>query len=97
MLNSMSVTRERIGDRYNIKLDLPEKEYFEIYEDLDKEAARDIVKQYMVYHGDEGRYRDVSIDWDRGAHIVSIKAELDYMENDHTEEFTIPHHLSNKI
>lgn len=93
MLQSMSVTRERVNDVYNIRIDVPEKEYFEIYDDLDKEAARDILKQYMIYHGDEGRFEDTGIDWDKGSHIVSISAKLSYFENDHTEEFTIPTYL----
>lgn len=97
MLNSMLVARQRLDDGYNIILKLPEKEYFEIYEDLDKEAAEDILKQYLTYHGDDGRYSDVSIDYDRNAHIITINARLDYTDNDHTEEFVIPPHLSDKI
>lgn len=93
MLNSMRVGRQRIEDYYNLILEVPEGEYFDIYEDLDKEAARNIVKQYLTYHGDDGRYSDVKIEHNQGTHIVSIHAKLHYDENDHTEQFTIPHHL----
>lgn len=94
MLNSMVVGRQRAGDIYNITLEVPEDEYFLIYEDLDREAAEDILKQYMTYHADEGRYSDVSIHHYRNINIVSIRAKLHYDENDHTEQFVIPHHLS---
>lgn len=94
MLNSMVVARERIGGLYGIILDVPDKEYFEIYNDLDNEAAEDILKQYMTYHGDDGRYSDVSIIHNKDSHIVSIHAKLHYEENDHTEQFNLPHHLS---
>ena len=94
MLNSMVVVRERIEGVYSITLEVPQKEYFEIYEDIDSEAAKDILKQYLTYHGDEGRYSDVSIDNNKGAHIISIHAKLNYENNDHTEQFEIPHHLS---
>ena len=96
MLRSMVVVRQRLDDCYNVTLELPEKEYFDIYEDLDKEAAEDIVKQYMAYHGDEARYSDVSIEHLKGDHIVAVNAKFHYDKNDHTEEFTIPHHLTEK-
>lgn len=97
MLNSMIVGRQREGELYNIILEVPEKEYFDIYEDLDKEAAEDILKQYMTYHADEGRYSDVSIQHYKNAHVVSIHAKLHYDENDHTEQFVGPHHFTGKI
>lgn len=97
MLNSMVVARERIGGLYSITLEVPEKEYFDIYEDMDKEAAEDIVKQYLTYHGDDGRFSDVSISHSKGAHVVSIHANLHYEDNDHTEQFNIPPHLADKI
>jgi len=93
MLNSMIVGRQRVGDYYNLILQIPESEYFDIYEDLDKEAARDIVKQYMTYHGDDGRCSDVEIHHNKSAHIVGIRATLHYDDNDYTEQFIIPHHL----
>jgi hypothetical protein len=93
MLNSMIVARERINGQYSITLEVPGKEYFEIYSDLDKEAAEDILKQYMTYHGDDGRYFNVSISQSRNSDIVSIHANLNYEDNDHTEQFVIPHYL----
>lgn len=97
MLNSMVVARERVGGLYSITLELPAKEYFDIYEDIDKEAAEDVLKQYLTYHGDDGRYSDVTIDHNKGSQIVSIHANLHYEDNDHTEQFTIPHYLSNRV
>lgn len=97
MLNSMIVARERINGQYSITLEVPGKEYFEIYNDLDQEAAEDILKQYMTYHGDDGRYSDVKISKSMNSDIVSIHAKLDYEDNDHTEQFTVPHHLDNGI
>lgn len=94
MLRSMVAVRRRDGDNYRLVLELPEKEYFDIYEDIDREAAEDIVKQYITYNGDDGRYSGVSIHHHKNTHIVSVQATLNYNDNDHTEQFTIPHHLS---
>lgn len=97
MLNSIVAGRERVEDGYNITLTLPEKEYFDIYDDLDEEAAEDILRQYMLYHGDEGRYSDVKIECDKNIHIVNINAKISYSDNDHTKQFEIPSYFSDKI
>ena len=95
-MNSIVAIRHKDGDLYSITLEVPEKEYFEIYEDIDSNAGEDILKQYMTYHGDDGRYSDVGIKHDKGAHVVSIAAKIHYLGNDHTEQFAIPSHLMNK-
>ncbi|KPU44135.1 hypothetical protein OXPF_23020 [Oxobacter pfennigii] len=97
MLNSIIAGRVRDGSVYKMTLEVPEKEFFEIYSDLDNEAAEDILKQYMMYHADDGRYSDISILHDSNAHVVSIRAIMHYDGNDHTEQFNIPPYLSNKM
>lgn len=94
MLNNIVTERERIGSLYNVTLKMPGDEYFKIYEDLDHEAAEDILKQYLNYHGDDGRYSDVSIDYSKNTNIISINAKLHYEGNDHTKQYAIPPHLS---
>lgn len=91
MLNSIRETRARKNELYNIILEIPEDEYFQIYDGLDDKFAEDILNQYMVYHGDDGRYSDVKIQYNKNAHIVNVYANLHYAENDHTEQFNIPH------
>ncbi len=85
MLNSILVARQRMESGYKIILKLPEKEYFEIYEELDKKAAEDILEQYLSYHGDDGSYSNVNIDINRNTHIVTIRARLDYLDNSQIE------------
>jgi hypothetical protein len=93
----MIEARIRKGDIYNLILEVPEREYFQIYEDLGSEAAEDILQQYLVYHGDDGRYSDVEIQYNKNTHIVSIHADLRYDDNDHTEMPYLPPHLIDKI
>lgn len=91
MLNSIRETRLKREDLYSVMLEVPEKEYFDIYDSVTDDNAADILQQYMVYHGDDGRYSDLRIQHNKELHIISIFANLHYTENGHTEQFNIPH------
>ena len=90
MINSIRETRSRKGELYNIILEITEKDYFDIYSDIDDESASDILKQYMIYHGDDGRYSDIKMEHNKNTHVVNIYANLHYMGNNHTTQFNIP-------
>jgi hypothetical protein len=96
MINSIRETRTMKGDLYNIMLEINEKEYFDIYKNIDDESAEEILKQYMVYHGEDGRYSHIRIQHDKNTHIVNVYANIHYLENRHTDQFNIPH-IDNKL
>lgn len=91
LLNSIRETRARKEGLYNIILEIPEDEYFQIYDSLDDKFGADILSQYMNYHGDDGRYSDVKVQHNKNSHIINVYANLHYEGNDHTEQINIPH------
>lgn len=90
MINSIRETRARKEDLYNVLLEIPEEEYFQIYNDVDEKSAEDILSEYLNYRGDDGRYSDIRIQHNKNIHIVNIYANLHYLDNDHTEQYNIP-------
>ncbi|MGF7056570.1 hypothetical protein [Brassicibacter mesophilus] len=86
MLNSIREIRVRNKkDLYNLMLEVPEKEFFQVYDDANKESAQDLIKQYLVYRQDDARPENIEIEYDRNKHIVSLSSELHYLGNDHTD------------
>ncbi|HBM79759.1 MAG TPA: hypothetical protein DD426_02800 [Clostridiaceae bacterium] len=93
MINSMIVNRERVGDLYKLKLEVPEKEYYEIYKSLDDSAAEDIINQYRSYYGDDGNFFNAKIHHNKNLHIIRITCDIDYQNGVHTAQFNMPAHL----
>lgn len=86
MLNSVLETRRRDNNGiYHLLLTIPEEEYFNVYEDIDDNHAKDIIKLYLEYHQDDGRPTNISIDYDKNSHVVKLNTQLKYEDNDHTE------------
>lgn len=90
MMNNILETRARKEGLYNITLEIPEKNYFDIYDGVYEKDAEDILKQYMVYRGDDGRPSDISIEHNKNSHIINIYANLHYEGNDHTQQQLTP-------
>ena len=85
MLNSIREVRIRNSKGiYDLRLEIPEKEFFLVYDDANQESAHDLIKQYLVYREDDARPQNIGIEYDRNKHIVSVNSELHYLENDHT-------------
>jgi len=76
--------REKDG-LYRLSLEIPEKEFFLAYDDVDEEAAHDIIKQYLVHREDDGRPSNIEIHYDHNSHIVNLTSSLHYLGNDHTD------------
>ncbi len=86
MLNSIREVRVRNKKGlYDLTLEIPEKEYFLVYNDVNQESAHNIIKQYLVHREDDARPENIAIDYDRNKHMVSLTSELHYLENDHTD------------
>lgn len=86
MLNSVREIRIRDGkELYHLKLEIPEEEYFQIYNDIDSDIAKDILSQYLLRRQDDGRLENIQIKHDKKNHTVNLTTELHYLENDHTD------------
>lgn len=87
MLNSIMERRVKRDDGYDLYLEIPEKEYLNIYEDVNEEAANNIIDLFLGYHRDDGRPESIKIKHDKGNHTINIYAFLDYLGNTHTAEY----------
>ncbi|KNF09501.1 hypothetical protein CLPU_3c02810 [Gottschalkia purinilytica] len=86
MLNSIKETRIREDNGlHRITLEVPEKDFFEAYDEVDEHSAYDLLKQYLLYREDDGRPKNVDINYNKNSHIVTITTELHYLGNDHTD------------
>lgn len=93
MLESVFDRRVKHETGYDLYLEMPEKEYLQIYEDINTESASDIVHQYLHLYQDDGRPEKVEIKHDKNNHTINIKTLLRYEGNDHTEEKILPNYL----
>lgn len=84
MLNSVLESRISRDGLTQIVLEMPEKEYFQMYDQLNDEIARDLLQQYLLYHNDDGRMGSVKIRYDKSDHIVRISSFLQYLGNEKT-------------
>ncbi|AFS77985.1 hypothetical protein Curi_c09690 [Gottschalkia acidurici 9a] len=87
MLNDIRETRSRDKDGlYQLTLEVSERDFFGLYDEVDKDSALDLLKQYLVYRQDDGRPSDIEIDHNKNNSIIVIKTKLHYLGNDHTEQ-----------
>ncbi|MCC5910315.1 MAG: hypothetical protein JJT76_07755 [Clostridiaceae bacterium] len=93
MLESVFDRRVKHDRGYDLYLEIPEKEYFQIYGDVNSEAANDVVDQFLRLHQDDGRANNVEVNYDKNNHTINIKALLQYYGNDHTAAEILPNHL----
>jgi hypothetical protein len=94
MFNSICERRMQSLGMYAVIMQIPEAEYFEVYDTLSDAVAEDIVVNYLRYHGDDGRPSDIKIRHDPTNHVVTINLFIHYTENDHTEIFRTPNLLN---
>ena len=84
-----SIIEKRVTDIgegvHRVELLINEKEFEDLYDDLDMEAASDMIRIYLDTKADDGRPENISYNWEKGKHIVSVTADLRYTGNSHTE------------
>ncbi len=85
MLNSILDRRVRKDKGYDLYLEVPENEYFNVYENVTEEKARNIVDLFLEHYQDDGRAEAIKVNYDKNNHSVNIRATLSYEGNDHTE------------
>ncbi len=90
MLSSIIENRVKTESGYQIVLRLSEDEYFQVYEDISDEAAGEILSNYLSYHGDDGRAKEVGIRRNQRDNTICITACLDYLGNSFTDQAYTP-------
>ncbi|WZL74612.1 hypothetical protein QBE52_07940 [Clostridiaceae bacterium 35-E11] len=94
MLNGISERRVKLSDKYKLYIEVPEKEYLTIYDNnISVENAKDILWQYLNFHQDDARIKNVEVKHDKNNHSINIEADLMYEGNDHTIGRYTPNHL----
>lgn len=76
--------KDRKNGLYKLVLEMAAHEYYDDYDELNKDYAMNILDSYLQYRGDDGRPSDVEIEYDDEYDIVRIKANIHYLGNDHT-------------
>lgn len=89
MLNDIVEARKKKEDYYEVILQIPEKEFFNSYDDISDTAAKEILTNYLRHHQDDGKPHDIEIKHSKPNHIVSIETKLYYEDNDHTRQLYI--------
>ncbi len=85
-MDNMSEMRNRLDNgNYDLTLEIGENNYFQIYEDVDHQAAEDVVRNYLRSNTDDAEFSDLQIKHNRSRHTVSVYAKLSYDNNRHKD------------
>lgn len=85
MINSILDRRVRKDSGYDLYLEVPESEYFNVYEDVTEDNARNIVDLFLEHYSDDGRPKMVKVNYDKNNNSINIRVALSYEGNDYTE------------
>lgn len=78
--------RNKLEDgNYSLSLKVSDSAYFDIYENIDTESAKDLLRNYLNSNSDDARFENVNINYNKNEHLVNIKAKLNYNNNMHTD------------
>ncbi|CAH2214782.1 hypothetical protein [Tepidibacter aestuarii] len=77
--------KKRENGIYDLTLEISEREYFKVYNEVDDKIADDLVQQYLVDVQDDGRFENVKIKHNKDRHTIRLTSELHYHDNDHTD------------
>ena len=85
-MDNMLDMRKRMDDgTYDLTLLIGDNTYFNFYESINTDAAKDVVRNYLFDNDDDADYKDVTIDHNKNRHIVTINAKLDYINGEHKD------------
>jgi hypothetical protein len=94
LFNSIREKRIQRDGQYELTLQIPENEYFDVYDTIKAEAAHEILSNYLTLKQDDGRVGEINISHNKSGHMVKITTELHYIGNDHTEGWYTPDTLN---
>ena len=85
-MDNMLDMRKRMDDgTYDLTLLIGDNTYFNFYESINTDAAKDVVRNYLFDNDDDADYKNVTIDHNKNRHIVTINAKLDYINGEHKD------------
>lgn len=76
---------KREDGTYDLTLEISEREFFKVYNNVSDDIADDLIQQYLVDVQDDGRFENVKIKHNKDRHTVRITSDLHYYGNDHTD------------
>ena len=85
MDNMIDMRKRMDNGNYNLTLAIGDNTYFTYYNSLTTESAEDAVRDYLFQVEDDADYKNVKIDHNANRHIVTITAELDYLNGEHKD------------
>lgn len=79
MLNTITETREKQETNLDkLTLEVARRDFFDVYDTVNEDAAYDLLRRYMIYKHDEGIPSDLEINFDDDKKVVTIKVMLQY-------------------
>ena len=85
MDNMIDMRKRMDNGNYNLTLKIGDNTYFSHYDSLTTKSAEDAVRDYLFEVEDDADYKNVKIDHNANRHIVTITAELDYLNGEHKD------------
>ncbi|HHU62756.1 MAG TPA: hypothetical protein GXZ32_00855 [Clostridiales bacterium] len=85
MYNSIRDIRQKTHDGYRVILEIPEKDYINIYENIDRETASKVMANYLRYRNDDARPTNINIGRNKNRRIVNITVDLKILGNQKTD------------
>lgn len=85
MFNESRETRIATNNGYHLTLQIPEDEYFLVYDSVSKNIADEILNHYLKIKQDDGQPKNINIKHNKNAHMVNVEADLNYINNDKVE------------
>ncbi|SHK43175.1 hypothetical protein [Tepidibacter formicigenes] len=70
---------------YNLTIEIPEKDFFKVYNSVNNNVANDLIRQYLVDVQDDARFDNVKIKHNKNRHTIRLTSELNYYGNEHTD------------
>lgn len=85
MFNESRESRIKKENGYHLTLQIPENEYFFVYDSVSQQNATEIINHYLKIRQDDGQPRNIDIKHNKNAHVVNVEADLNYIGNDKVE------------
>ena len=81
MLGNILEYRQLKDGLYDVSLIISENDYFMVYDNINDENAKELMRNYLCHRQDDGKANNIQIKYNKNRHIVSIKANLHYLES----------------
>lgn len=86
-MNFDNIIEKRSVDKgvHRMVLEISLDEYSKDYNEINRDHALSIVERYLENRGDDGRPSNIEIDRNNKEDIIRISADINYLNNEHTD------------